>query len=202
MKTPRIKNLSLQEYLNYAMENAKKTPHEDQITEGTASMQEVLEDLIDEVEYPSFNNRLGRYLQRNHRVIKPFESGIHRQLFESQITDKNCSDSNYMAAIYLLTSEENTWRSVREYVSKQGIKYDLVDPIPSDDGYTLFQLAKDITQGTKHATLADIVSSTTIKPQMFLVICKAIAISRYGVGAVGIKPRDPREEVVIFKLVK
>ena len=202
MKTPKIKNLSLQEYLNYAMENAKSSPNTDQITEGKASMEDALYALIGEMDFPNFEKRLGRYLERNQRVIKPFENGMHRQQFENQITDKNCSDNSYLAAIYLLTAEENTWRTVREYVSKQGIKYDLVDPIPSNDGYTLFQLAKDLTQGTKHASLADIVSSTTIKPQMFLIICKALAISRYGIGAVGITPRDPREEVVIFRLVK
>lgn len=202
MKTPKIKDLSLQEYFELVKDTAEQTSNQERIHEGKATMREVLDELTDEVKHPTFNRRLGRYLERNQRVIKPFESGFHKQQFESQITDNNCSDSNYLAAIYLLTSEETTWRAVREYVSKSGIKYDLIDHIPSNEGYTLFQLAKDITEGTRHITLADISNSAVIKPKMFLIICKALAISRYGIGAVGITPRDPREEVVIFRLVK
>ena len=165
-------------------------------------MKDVLDELIKDTDYPPICKRLGRYLERSTREIKPFESTFHGQQFRNLITDKNSSDHNYLAALYLLTAEDKTWRAVREHVSNSGIKYDLVSPIPKGDGYTLFNLAQDISDGKTHITLRDIADRCVLTPQMFLLVCKAIAISRYGSGAVGIKPKNPGEEVVIFRLVK
>lgn len=192
---PRIKDSSLLEYLDLVMENSLGERRKDAIAEGDKTMREVLNELAGDVKHPTFNRRLSRYLERNQKVIKPFENGFHKQQFENQVTDKNRSDNNYLAAIYLLTSEEKTWRAIREFVNKNGIKYDLVEDIPTDNGYALFQIAKDLTDGTRHITLADIADSKVIKPQMFMVICKALAISIYGAGAVGIRPVNPVEDM-------
>lgn len=201
MSTP-IKNMSLSQYLDYVAEINTNAPDE-KIVEGKATIREVLTELTGEIKHPTYNRRLGRYLERNKREIKPFESNFHKQQFEHQITKKNCSDNRYMAAMYLLTADEKTWRVVREEISKNGINYMAIENIPADDGYELFQVAKDLTDETCHITLADIAASQITKPGVFMIISKALAICRYGVGAVGIKPINPHEEeVVIFKLSK
>lgn len=202
METPRTKNMSLSDYLDLIIEMIDSEPINSDISDGKASMKEVLDEFAKDTSYPPICKRLGRYLDRCKREIKPFENTFHKQQFESLITDKNSLDRDYLAALYLLTAEDKTWRSVREFVSKNGIKYDLVTPVPKDSGYMLFNIARDITDGTKHITLRDIADKNVLTPSQFLLLCKALSISRYGVGAVGIKPRDPREEVVIFRLVK
>lgn len=202
MKTPRTKNMSLSDYLDMVIELKNDDDENKNISEGKESMQDVLDVLVKDTDYSPISKRLGKYLENNHREIKSFENTFHKQHFSKLITNEDFSDRELIAALYLLTAEDKTWRAVREHVSRSGIKYDLVSPIPSDEGYTLFKLAQDITDGEKHITLRDIADCRVLTSQMFLLICKAIAISLYGSGAVGIKPKNPREEVVIFKLIK
>ena len=200
MGTPEIKNLSFQRYMNYLTEKTKNNPKGFEISEGKKEMKDVLYDLADISDCQDFERRLTRYLSRCQYKIKPFESGLHKRQFKSQIARMKRNDKDFLAAIYLLTAEEKTWNAVREYVTEDGIKYDLVNPVPTNDGYTLFQLARDITQGTNHITLKDISNLRTIKPQMFLVICKALAITSFGSGAIGIVPEDNDEGVIIFNV--
>lgn len=194
-----IKKMSLSQFMDFMAENIVDTTETVRISEGDVTPREVLEELVNEIPERGFCGRLSRYLTKNKRAIKSFESSFHKQQFASLITSKNCVDTDYMAALYLLTADEATWRSVREFVGKEGIKYDEVIT-PSGDGYTLFCAAKDLTEGTKHIEFGDLSRLQVVKPSMFILLCKAIAISRFGVGAVGIKPKKPNEEVVIFKL--
>lgn len=52
------------------------------------------------------------------------------------------------------------------------------------NGYTLYCTAKDLYLGTKNLTIGDLADTTIIEPKIFGVICNAMAIRRYGLGAV------------------
>lgn len=197
-----IKTMSLSQYLDYVEDSITDSP-DTKIVEGKATTRESLEALLEEMKHPTYNRRLGRYLERNNREIRAFESLYHKQQFMALLNKKNCLDYRYLAALYLLTADERVWRDVRDAVTKNNIHFEKVTSIPSKDGYEIYQVAKDLAEDTSHINLADIASSSTTKPSVFVVISKALAICRYGVGAVGIKPISPQdEEVVIFKLIK
>lgn len=57
------------------------------------------------------------------------------------------------------------------------------------NGYTLYCTAKDLYLGTKNLTIGDLADTTIIEPKIFGVICNAMAIRRYGLGAVKFKER-------------
>ena len=180
------------------MENSKETSSTDKFSDGKATMREVLEDLICEMKHPTFNRRLGRYLERNQRSVKSFESSFHEKRFKNQIEKMDFNDKNHLAAMYLLTADRRIWVSFEEEISQKGITYDLITKLNSDEEYVLFQVAKDIIDGTKHITLSDISNARCVKPKLFLIICKAISICRYGIGAVGITPEIVGEETVPY----
>ena len=122
-----IKKMSLSQFMDFMAENIVDTTETVRISEGDATPREVLEELVNEIPERGFCGRLSRYLTKNKRAIKSFESSFHKQQFASLITSKNCVDTDYMAALYLLTADEATWRSVREFVGKEGIKYEITD---------------------------------------------------------------------------
>ena len=57
----------------------------------------------------------------------------------------------------------------------------------TEAGYALFCCAKDLAIGTKHLTISDLADSDLIPPKLFGVICNAMAIRRYGLGAIQFK---------------
>lgn len=196
MNTPTITELSITEYLNFVLEKSEGASKTDKFSDGKATMREVLEELICDLKHPTFNRRLGRFLERNQRVVKRFENAFHEKQFKNQIENLAFDDGNYLAAMYLLTADRRIWGSIGKKISQKGISYDLITKLNSDEEYVLFQVAKDIIDGTKHVTLSDISNAGIVKPKMFLIICKAISIYRYGIGAVGITFENEEEEVV------
>lgn len=181
-----MSDLSITEYLKKLEMEERDTPRLKRIIDGSESVRIVLEEFSDEIKHTRFRKRIRKILDRNTREIRPFENGLHEKSFKAILTDRNVFNKEYLAAVYLLTSDNRTWRKVKAYMNDDGVSYKAVKDIPSDNGYALFQLARDLTEGTEHISLSEIYSGAGIDTRMFMVITKALCIYRYGVGAIGI----------------
>ena len=54
----------------------------------------------------------------------------------------------------------------------------------SEYSYPLYCAAKDLYLGTKHITLNDLADNKLINAKTFALICNAMAIRKYGLGAI------------------
>ena len=99
-----------------------------------------------------------------------------------------------MAAIYLLTAEHRLWMQIKRFVEINEIKFGSFKPRDSsENGYTLLCCAKDLYLGTKHITISDLADTELIAPKMFALICNAMAIRRFGLGAIQYKERNAQK---------
>ena len=90
-----------------------------------------------------------------------------------------------MAALYLLTADLRLWNLSKRHVGKISINFaDIRLKNIHENGYALFCCAKDLCLGTKHLTVADLADTDLIPPKLFELICNAMAIRRFGLGAI------------------
>ncbi len=54
----------------------------------------------------------------------------------------------------------------------------------SEESYPLYCAAKDLYLGTKHITINDLADNKLIGSKTFALICNAMAIRKFGLGAV------------------
>ena len=93
-----------------------------------------------------------------------------------------------MAAVYLLTANAQLWRKTVRYVYRNYIDFRqirLSDCTIRE--YTLFCAAKDLYLGTDKLIVSDLADIELISPRIFDVICNAMAIRRFGIGAIQYK---------------
>ncbi len=90
-----------------------------------------------------------------------------------------------MAAVYLLTADCRLWNTTARYVPRNEIMFESIRLKGStENGYTLYCAAKDLYLGTKHLTVSDLADQSLIPPKVFGLICNAMAIRRFGLGAI------------------
>ena len=112
---------------------------------------------------------------------------LYIQGFSSSLPEEVHNKKNFalMAAIYLLTAEHKLWMQIKRFVERNEIKFDGFKPKDStENGYTLLCCAKDLYLGTKHITISDLADTELVAPRMFALICNAMAIRRFGLGAI------------------
>lgn len=99
-----------------------------------------------------------------------------------------------MSALYLLTADLKLWNVARRYMEGNSIHFSKIKLCGiHPDGYTLFCGAKDLYLGTKHLSVGDLSDPELITPKMFALICNAMAIRRFGLGAINYR-KDGSEE--------
>jgi len=57
--------------------------------------------------------------------------------------------------------------------------------------YTLYSFAKDLHTGSKHITVDDMIDPITIPDKLFALICNAVTMHQFGIGALSFLPDDP-----------
>ena len=109
----------------------------------------------------------------------------HRDLFGEAVRRKNKKDYELMSALYILTSDLRLWQKVKHYTEKSIIDFDhiRIKGIPPT-GSSLYCCAKDLYLGTKHLSVSDLADTGLIPPKVCGLICNAMAIRRFGLGAV------------------
>lgn len=102
-------------------------------------------------------------------------------------------DYALMVAMYLLTANCRLWSCTGRYVQRNEILFEKIClKCSTANGYTLYCAAKDLYLGTKNLTIGDLADTTIIELTIFGVICNAMAIRRYGLGAVNFKERTDK----------
>ena len=152
---------------------------------GEATQKEILTETMSSIRYPPFQSRLNQYLKESERNPMEFRDTKHRRLF-AEATQK-LDEKNYalMAAVYLLTADLKLWNVARRYIERNSIRFNEIKLSGTHPyGYALFCSAKDLYLGTKHLSVGDLADTELITPKMFALICNAMAIRRFGLGAI------------------
>ena len=114
-----------------------------------------------------------------------YKNEKHKNAFEEAVRKKDKKDYAIMAALYLLTADYRLWNLSKRHVGKISINFaDIRLKNIHANGYALFCCAKDLCLGTKHLTVADLADTDLIPPKLFELICNAMAIRRFGLGAI------------------
>ncbi len=185
---PFVKRLN--QYLKESEENPmyfKNKKHRTVFTEAVA-------ETMAAIQYPPFVKRLNQYLKESEENPMYFKNEKHRTAFTEAVAKLDKKDYALMAAVYLLTADCRLWSCTGRYVQRNEILFESIRLKGSTaNGYTLYCTAKDLYLGTKDLTIGDLADTTIIEPKIFGVICNAMAIRRYGVGAVKFKERTDNQ---------
>ena len=110
-----------------------------------------------------------------------FRDERHRLAFSEAVRRRNKENNALMAALYLLTAESRLWLAAKPHVEKNAVHFDAIRLQDSaENAYALFCCAKDLYLGTKHLSLTDLADKDLIQAGTFALICRAIAIRRFG----------------------
>ena len=163
---------------------------EERILAGAASQSEAMKDIHN----AAFHRRLNQFIRESEELPMNFRNEKHRLAFDEAVRKRNKKNFALMAAIYLLTAEHKLWMQIKRFIERNEIKFGSFKPRDSsENGYTLLCCAKDIYLGTKHITISDLADTELVAPKMFALICNAMAIRRFGLGAIQYKERNAQK---------
>lgn len=138
-----------------------------------------------EISNPMFQKRLRQYIEESGTNSMDYKNNRHRQEFEGSIRKKNKKNNALMSALYLLTADYILWQSVGQCIKGNFICFDEIRLHGlNENGYILFCAAKDLYIGTDCLTVSDLSDATLVPPKIFGLICNAMAIRRFGLGAI------------------
>lgn len=157
----------------------------ERITAGAVPIGEVLLEIFSEVDHFDFQIRLFQYIHESEEKTMQFKNDKHRENFTEAVKRLNKKDKSLIAAIYLLTADSKLWIQAKRYIDHGGVYLDRIRLRDcTETAYTLLCCAKDLTYSTKYIAVSDLADAEVIPPKLFGVICNAIAIRRYGIGAI------------------
>lgn len=157
----------------------------ERIEAGVASRREILTETMAKIRFPPFQKRLQKYLTELEGTSMDFKDEKHRTAFAEAIQRLDQKNDSLMAAVYLLTAEHRLWTASQHHIERNVIHFCSIKLKNSTvDGYALFCCAKDLCLGTKTLTVSDLGDTELIPPKLFGLICNAMAIRRFGLGAI------------------
>lgn len=155
------------------------------IQDGSATHREILTETTKAINHRRFRHRLNQHLKESEMNPMRYKNEKHQSEFEEAIRKRDKKDYAMMAALYLLTADLRLWNLSKRHVGKISINFaDIRLKNIHENGYALFCCAKDLCLGTKHLTVADLADTDLIPPKLFELICNAMAIRRFGLGAI------------------
>ena len=158
---------------------------EERIIAGVASRPEVMNETMNNIHNATFRGRLKQFINEREELPMNFKNEKHRKVFDEAIRKLDRKNYPLMSAVYLLTAEHKLWMQIRHCVERNEIKFDNFKLKNStENGYTLLCSAKDLYLGTKHITIGDLADKEIVSPKNFSLICNAMAIRRFGLGAI------------------
>lgn len=162
----------------------------ERIFAGAASRKEIFAELAAKINVPAFQRRITEHMKEREVNDMDFRNEKHRSVFTEAIRKLNKKDYALMSAVYLLTAEHTLWRTVKRSIGDNTVRFHEIKLQNStENGYTLFCSAKDLYLGTKHITVKDLADTELISPKLFVLICNAMAIRRFGLGAIAAMKR-------------
>ena len=151
----------------------------------TMTQEEILRAALSNIRFSPFVHRLNQHLQRKEDFTMEYRNSKHKTVFTKIVKETNRQNYALMAALYLLSANHKLWITAKGKISFDCIYFDHIHlPAGTEQAYTLFCTAKDLYLGTKHVTIRDLADTTLISAEMFALICNAMAIRRFGLGAI------------------
>lgn len=157
---------------------------QNRIRAGAATYRETIEETMSGIRYPPFIIRLHQYLKESEESPMNFKNEKHHMVFAEAAKKMNTKNDALMAVLYLLTADQKLWNHAKRYVLQNKIRFGSIHLRGStENGYALYCAAKDIYLGTTNLTIGELADTRVIPPRIFGLICNAMAIRRFGLGA-------------------
>ncbi|MCI8590109.1 MAG: hypothetical protein HFE77_05300 [Clostridiales bacterium] len=145
---------------------------------------EVMLKTVAAVNCPTFFRRLNQYLNESELSPMMYKNDKHKAMFEAAVRKDNKRNYAFLSAVYLLTADHKLWMTAKYHIRQSEIYFDsIILKNSAENAYTLFCCAKDLYLGTKHMTVSDLADSAIVPPKVFALVCNAMAIRRFGLGA-------------------
>ncbi len=157
----------------------------ERITVGAASRKETLEKIASDIKVCAFQKRVYQLISESEMNPMDYRNEKHRIAFTEAIKKLNKKDFRLMSAVYLLSADFALWKTAKHHINKNDIDFDRIKLKNStEESYTLFCCAKDLYLGTKHITIKDLADKEIVNMRIFNLVCNAMAIRRFGLGAI------------------
>ena len=109
-----------------------------------------------------------------------FKNKIHEKIFDSKTKDFSKSN-RFLAAIYLLTSDNTLWKQIKNNCRDGKIEFNNVSLSEmTPEQYTLLMAAKDLYLDETHLSITDLADKAVLDSNAFALVMNAICIARYG----------------------
>lgn len=154
---------------------------------------EMMSALMAGIGYKPLGERVSRYLKESEGKAVSYRNEKHKAVFE-EITAK-MDKQNYalLSALYLLTADYRLWKIMKRHTQKNAVDFAGISLKGiHENGYTLYCVAKDLYLGTKHLSVSDLADTELICPQIFMLVCNAMAVRRFGMKAVRLAERGKK----------
>lgn len=162
---------------------------------GIASRREILTETMAAIRFSPFQKRLQNYLKEMEETPMDFNDEKHRAAFSAAIERLEQKNDALMAVVYLLTADHRLWTAAQRHVERNAIHFSSIKLQNSTvNGYALFCCAKDLYLGTKNLPISDLADTELIPPKLFALICNAMAIRRFGLGAIQCTPERKKSK--------
>ena len=110
-----------------------------------------------------------------------FANKTHQDTFREEIAMQYHPSKEKIAAIYLLTSNQQLWASCFNYVDNDHIDFESIHVHRvSLSAYSLLKAAKSISENSVDLTLSELIDTDCISEPVFQLISEAMKIVRYG----------------------
>ncbi len=118
-----------------------------------------------------------------------FKNTTHAMVFKTYLITAPYKFSNkYLAAAYLLSASNETWKRAKPSFKGKVIDFSEISKAGlTAYGYALVTIAQDLYEGTTHINLYDLCDPYVIKKQLFNLVVAAMCVSRGGYEAVGVQ---------------
>lgn len=163
----------------------------ERIKTGAVGYEEALRDSFPHA--PELEDRLHTAVQLFHGSLWLDEA--HRQRMEAlrarEGSNRRRDTPAYLAAMYLLTSEQETAKRTANCFYRDGIMFSYATTKGiSPHGYTLLGAAKDIYANGDSIALTDLADSEVVDSTAFCLIVNALLIARYGCAALELQKKQ------------
>lgn len=139
-----------------------------------------------------------------HTAVRLFRGSMwldegHRQRMQAlrarEGSDRRRDTPAYIAAMYLLTSDQDTAKRTANCFYRDGIMFSYATTKGiSPHGYTLLGAARDIYANGDGIALNDLADNEVVDSTAFCLIVNALLIARYGIAALDIQKKQAQEQ--------
>lgn len=154
------------------------------------SYEKMMSALMAGIRCQPLGERLSRYLKESEGKAVSYRNEKHKAVFEEITAKMDKQNFALLSALYLLTADYGLWKIMKQHIQKNKVDFaDVSLKGIHENGYTLYCVAKDLYLGTKHLSVSDLADTELIRPQMFMLVCNAMAVRRFGMKAIRLAER-------------